>query len=58
MSARLNPKWNIEGFELTVSRKGRYENITIKSTDKGATEKRLYNLLASPHRVKLSFRLK
>ena len=48
--------WRDGGFELWVSSKGKYRNITIKSPGKRSGQWRIYNLLASPHRVKMSFK--
>ena len=51
-----NPAWKDEVFELFVSRKRKYRNITIKSLAGKPVQWRLYNLLASYHRVKVSFK--
>jgi hypothetical protein len=56
MSRVPRANWKGYGFALFVSRKGKYRNITLKSTGEGSGKARLYQVLTSPHRVKASFK--
>ena len=56
MPKTQKPIWKDDVLELFVSRRGEYRNITLKSLGGNPVRWRLYNLLASPHRVKVSLK--